>query len=879
MHNKTITLLFLCCLLVSLNSRSIAQRSVVSNKLAVQEEIVIKEHPQDTNAIFKSNTLIRYQIDLKSTFNNTQRGKLAYAITDLNGRLVTRNAVPVVLEPKGSKQVQLDMPAQRTGFYKVNFMLNTGDYDDTVRRVFGVDIYKIRSDYAKPADFDAFWSNTKAELAKVPPNFKVTEKPELEKGNDQVFLVEMLSLDNVTIRGWLTLPKDRNPKEKLAVYLVLPGYGANLQPQPNIPNFACLSINVRGLGNSRDMISPGKEEYISYRIEDKYRYIYRGAIMDGLRALDFISGRADMDVKSIYVTGGSMGGYLTLALAALDSRVAYCAADNPSFADMRSTVLASHFPMSSIQYYAKRRSLPMSMILNNLDYFDLKNFAPAIKSKTIIAMGLLDEFAPPNTELVLYNSIPDTRDDNAPNKQLFIYPNLGHEIGNDLGNIKGKWIYDGFHIYDKVMASRVVSKSAVSVKSEPKPQETGETINITEHPANKEAIFKPNETVSYAVDLKSSYNTMQVGTLSYNITTPGGNIVFKSAMPLSLKPSAAKHVDIDIPAQPSGFYNINFMVNVTDHDDTVRRVFGVDISKIFSQYPKPDDFDVFWANTRKELNSVAPDFKLIRKADLDKGNDEVYLVEMRSLDNVLVRGWLVLPKDRRTKIRLPVYIALPGYGADMKPMYDASPDMARLSLNLRGQGNSKDDVKITREEVISYHIEDKNKYILRGGIMDCVRMVDLIFSRPDIFDTKAIYASGGSMGGYLALVLASLDPRITLCSAGNPSFADFRSLASRTDFPMGSIKAYTRAHKLNFDEVLNNLDYFDLKNFVSGLKCKTLIGIGLLDPIAPPTGSVSVYNNITAGKKLFIYPELGHEVGDQFSKYAGKWLFDNLGIF
>ena len=80
-------------------------------------------------------------------------------------------------------------------------------------------------------------------------------------------------------------------------------------------------------------------------------------------------------------------------------------------------------------------------------------------------------------------------------------------------------------------------------------------------------------------------------------------------------------------------------------------------------------------------------------------------------------------------------------------------------------------------------------------------------------------------------------------------------------------------------DVLNTLDYFDLKNFVPNVKCKTIIGIGLLDKFAPPYGELVIYNTINAQKKLFIYPNLGHEVDPSLGNYKGRWLYDNLGVF
>lgn len=1100
------------------------------NKVLAQE-VVISETPVKKDAIFKTDSVIAYDIEMQNKYANTQQGTLKYVIKTPHGRSIGEGSMPVTLTGNHTNTVHLEMPGQKSGFYKVSFIVNLTDYDDTIRRVFGVDIHKIRSVHPKPIDFKQFWSAAKAQLAQVAPRFKVTEKPEMAQPDYNVYQIEMKSLGNVTVRGWLTMPKDKLPQEKLPVYFVLPGYGAELAPIPGVPHFASIALNVRGLGNSRDEIAPAHDDFITYNIEDRNKYIMRGVIMDCERMIDFIVSNKDLDAKAICVTGGSMGAYLSYALAGLDPRVTLVLADNPTFSDWRWEVGYNSFPITNIERYAKTHHLPLERVLKTLDYFDLKNFMPTVKAKSIMAIGLLDNFAPPNTEMVAYNALPG-------DKQMFIYSNLGHEIDQSLGNFKGKWLYANFHMFDRVMAltekpggdlagtdpndhavattdgkgrpakailtgqtdldgtvsnpkfntnpvgleakagarnssfkknstiyyeldlknnqnspqrgtvtcevttkdgehisvttaainlaagasdklrmnlpiqrggyfkatfilkvdgfedkitryfgvdtgnlkpgdgdgvitmtahpgakdgmfpgkgivyynvdvknnfdiqqegmlgcevrtmnNKFLSFTSVAVRlpagssstvrinlptqkrgqyranfiintpkyndtlkatfsvdtnevsAKPEAQHTNEdeTISVVEHPGHKDATFKSNGNIYYDLDLKNNFNTMQSGKLSCELSTMNGKVLSLTSVAVNLRGKEKKQVRMNIPSQSAGFYKVNFMINSNDYDDTVRRVLGVDISKITSSNPKPANFEEFWDNAKRELATVDPHFKMIEKPELSRGNDQVYLIEMQSIGNLTVRGWLTLPKDRRSNQKFPVYLALPGYGADQKPFHNM-PDFAAIALNVRGQGNSNDVLNIGREEFLTYNILDKNKYILRGAIMDCIRAVDFIFSRPE-FDQKSIYSNGGSMGGYLSLILASLDHRINVCTAGNPAFSDWRALVDHNDFPMGSIQRYARENNLNLNKILDNLDYFDLKNFVSAIKCKTLVGIGLLDNLAPPHTEMPAYNSIQAEKKIFIFPNLGHQVGDEFGSFTGKLVYDNFGIF
>ncbi|WP_448702913.1 acetylxylan esterase [Mucilaginibacter sp. AW1-3] len=833
-----------------------------------KEEIVITEHAFNKNSIFQLNDTIKYRIDLKSTYGNVQDGHISYAITDLNNRLITQKSFPVNIPANGSKQVHLDMPAQKAGFYKVNFMLNVTDDDDTVRRVFGVDTAKVTSPFKTPDDFWPFWDNAKKELAKVPPQYRVTYMPKLSKDNDEIYLVEMQSLGNITIRAWMTLPKDRKPGQKFAVAIAYPGYGGEMHPFYNTSGMIHIGLNIRGLGNSRDVIHPTRDDYINVGIADKDTYIFKGVMMDCVRLNDFLVTRPEVDTKAIFATGGSLGGYLSMATASLDDRIALCSGDNPGYPDIRAMGY-DVFPINTMKYYADKNHFDVERSLKTWDYYNLKSFVTRLKCPVVMGIGLLDNFISPAAEMHVYNNIPATE------KKLFIFPNLAHEVGPEQGLFVGKWVYDKLHIYEKWLAYN--KPAANAAPAAPVVDPNAEVIDLVEHPLNKGAVFSSNAPISYTVDLKSNFKTTQTGKISYMVTTSQGKLVAQHSVPVSLLPKGNKTVSFEIPAQSSGFYNINFAINTSKYDDTLRRAFGVDTNKIISTRPKPADFDAFWDNAKAELAKVAPDFKVTEKPDLEH-NDKVYLIEMRSLDNQIIRGYMSLPKDLDPKQKLPVSLALPGYGAQAQPPVGTAA-MALISLSVRGQPLSDDVLKPDREDYIITGIEDKNKYILKGVLMDCERLVDFVFSRPEL-DHTAIYASGASMGGYLALALSGIDKRITIVSANNPVFSDFRTLAGvSTSFPMAEIKKYADDKAVPLDKLLNTLDYFDLQNFAPNITAKTVVGIGMLDNLAPPTNSVTMFNNMPGNKKLFIFPNLAHDIGPEIGAYVGKWVYDKLDIY
>ena len=118
-------------------------------------------------------------------------------------------------------------------------------------------------------------------------------------------------------------------------------------------------VDVRGQGLSKEQINP--ENFLTEGLKTKETYIYRGAFMDAVRAIDFISENKKSNGK-IIVTGGSQGGTLSIVAAALNKKVSLC---------------ITAFPfLTAIQNYDKN-GWPMKVFLHkaqqeNIDYFDLK---------------------------------------------------------------------------------------------------------------------------------------------------------------------------------------------------------------------------------------------------------------------------------------------------------------------------------------------------------------------------------------------------------------------------------------------------------------------------------------------------------------------------
>ncbi len=335
-----------------------------------------------------------------------------------------------------------------TGFYKISMVLDLDYYGDTLIYMIGINPEKIYAPIKKPKDFDAFWAQARNELEQINPNYKVTEIPELTTKHMKTYLVEFKSLGNATIRGWLTVPREK--KHYPVVYL-MPGYGIELQPDIAVRrDFAVFRLNIRGVGNSADNVHLSDDKYMLYNINNKYRYIYRGAYMDCLRGFDFLYTHPELgiNINKICVNGGSQGATLALAVAAFDDRVKACAVEFPLLSNLRSEFQFQSwqgkqtFPLKDFINYTSdsRNRLSLDDLLNMWDYFDVQNFSQKIKCPLLMGVALRDKFVPPQSIFSVYNQVASKI------KEIKVNPYKDHEMDFAYFMFEDLWIREQLRV-------------------------------------------------------------------------------------------------------------------------------------------------------------------------------------------------------------------------------------------------------------------------------------------------------------------------------------------------------------------------------------------------------------------------------------------------
>jgi len=194
---------------------------------------------------------------------------------------------------------------------------------------------------------------------------------------------------------------------------------------------AVLALDVRGqMGRSEDNLCVSGNTLRGHIIRglsggDPDKLFFRNVFLDAAQTARILMSMDFVDENRIGATGGSQGGGLTIACAALEPRVKLNAPVYPFLSDYKRTWEMDLFKgaYDELSYYIRGidpRQKSMDKMFEMLGYIDVANLAPRIKGETYMFMALMDDICPPSTQFAVYNRIT------AP-KSCEIYPNHGHE--------------------------------------------------------------------------------------------------------------------------------------------------------------------------------------------------------------------------------------------------------------------------------------------------------------------------------------------------------------------------------------------------------------------------------------------------------------------
>lgn len=356
--------------------------------------------------------------------------------------------MPPVIEKTvitSDQSVVVEIPGMKVpGFYRCTAIAEAGGrpYRGLATAAFRPD--QIKPVVTDPKDFDQFWNDGKATLAKIPMEPQLEILPSYSTPNVDVYHVSFQTVGTGFSRmsrlyGILAVPKSKVANAKFPAILSVPGAG--VRPYrgllgPAEKGIITLQIGIHGLPVTFDtavydnLRNGPLNRYMLYNLDDRETYYYRRVYLSVIRANDFLTSLPQYDGKNLGVIGGSQGGALAIATAALDKRVIALAASYPALSDMAGYTAdrAGGWPhfFKDTKYRTKER-------LETAAYYDTVNFARRLKVPGIYSWGFNDETCPPTSMYATYNVITSPR-------SLLLGLELGHANSAEQGEAINNWL-------------------------------------------------------------------------------------------------------------------------------------------------------------------------------------------------------------------------------------------------------------------------------------------------------------------------------------------------------------------------------------------------------------------------------------------------------
>lgn len=296
---------------------------------------------------------------------------------------------------------------------------------------------------------------------------------------------------------------------------------------------------------------------------------------------------------------------------------------------------------------------------------------------------------------------------------------------------------------------------------------------------------------------------------------------------------------------------------------------------------KPDDFDDFWDNAKKEVENLPTDYELVKK-DFSSDEVECYDLTFKGVGGAKIYCQLAKPV-KFVKKTYPASIQFHGYHSSIgdwsERIASAAQGTLAVAMDVRGQGGKSEDTTDTIGGTLKGHIirgveDGPEKLFYRSVFQDTYQLAKIIFNMDEV-DKENVSVSGASQGGALAMVCAALEPRVSYAYLQYPFLSDYRE-AYRLDVLNSAYEelAYwfrfrDPLHKKE-KEFFDTLDYIDIQYLAPRVKAEVIWGIGLEDNVCRPKTQFAVFNQLDTKKKMIPYPEYGHEYLPEFGDEIRK---------
>lgn len=286
--------------------------------------------------------------------------------------------------------------------------------------------------------------------------------------------------------------------------------------------------------------------------------------------------------------------------------------------------------------------------------------------------------------------------------------------------------------------------------------------------------------------------------------------------------------------------------------------------------PRPDDFDAFWQEGLAEMKAVNPAVELA-PAPFQAPFAQCFDLYFTGVGAARIHAKLLHPVAASHPH--PAVLMFHSYAQSSGDWSDKLPYVAMgytvAALDCRGQGGLSEDKGGVLGNTLRGHIirglDDKPQNLLfRQIFLDTALLAQLVMAMDEV-DENRVGVTGMSQGGALTLACAALEPRIRLAAPVSPFLCDYKRVweidLARDGY--AQLQEYFRRfdplHERE-DEIFHKLGYIDVQHLCPRIEAETLMTVGLMDTVCPPSTQFAAYNKIQAKKSMLVYPDYGHEI-------------------
>ena len=413
-----------------------------------------------------------------------------------------------------------------------------------------------------------------------------------------------------------------------------------------------------------------------------------------------------------------------------------------------------------------------------------------------------------------------------------------------------------------------------------KAQINGTNITVTVTPDHKDWTYSVGETVKFTVCVLKSGTLVDNSQISYEM---GPEMYPNIKKDMTLKSGEGT---ISGKMTTPGFYRLKVTAHVAGKDYTGTCTAAFSPEKIQPKTKCPADFDEFWSKTLEQARYTALEPKIELLPERSTPAVNTYHVSFQNDRwNRRIYGILCVPTKEG---KYPAILRVPGAGA--RP-YEGDPWQAAkgvivLEIGIHGVPVTNDRsfyTNLTQTALADYWIHGLNnrdnnyyKHVITGAI----RAIDYIATLPQ-WDGKNLGVTGSSQGGFLTLVCAALDKRVSCYAPVHAALCDHEASLSGVacGWPHYFYNWEHPGEKKDIDMYeVKNARYYDGVNFARRITVPGWFSFGYNDDVVPPTTAYGTYNVVTGPKELHPYQKTAHFwFQEQWDEWQA-WLLHQLGV-